>query len=401
MKKLYTVVLILIAWISNSQIIFEKGYFIDNAGARTECFIRNVDWRYNPVGFEYKLAADDASVNNETMDKVQEFGIENGSKYKRFIVQIERSQTDANKLSKIKSPDFKAETLFLKEIVSGNANLYIYKDGPFVKFFYDTKVHPIEQLIFIRYLNKQGDAAENNQFWQQLLNHVKNENVSETDIKKTKYSQLALTTYFEKFNNESKLKAQLPERKKRDNPYHLSVVVGATVAHFEIVGPLYTTTEIKNQMLFRAGFEAEYILPFNKNTWSIFISPGYQKFESDGTFTRHQIFDEQTTSPVSVSYRAIELPIGLRYYLYLNTASKLYFDAACVLDFASNSTVIIDNLKILNLKSNSGLGFGVGYNYKSFGCAIRVSTPRNTMTNYAAWRSKYSTTGLLVTYKIF
>ena len=48
-KLLFIVVLLSIIGIeSKAQVIFEKGYFINREGQKTECFIKNLDWRNNP-----------------------------------------------------------------------------------------------------------------------------------------------------------------------------------------------------------------------------------------------------------------------------------------------------------------------------------------------------------------
>lgn len=41
---------------ASAQIRFEPGYFIDTANQKTECFIKNVDWKNNPTRFDYKLS---------------------------------------------------------------------------------------------------------------------------------------------------------------------------------------------------------------------------------------------------------------------------------------------------------------------------------------------------------
>jgi len=87
MKSFLLVCAILFLSIScYSQIIFEKGYFIDNAGQKTECLIKNMDWRSNPTAFDYKLSESDKS-KTETIASVKEFGIYTVARYKRYTVK--------------------------------------------------------------------------------------------------------------------------------------------------------------------------------------------------------------------------------------------------------------------------------------------------------------------------
>ena len=45
-----------------AQISFEKGYFINNANQKTNCLIKNQDWKDNPTEFEYKLDENSESI---------------------------------------------------------------------------------------------------------------------------------------------------------------------------------------------------------------------------------------------------------------------------------------------------------------------------------------------------
>jgi len=57
MKKISVFSFFLFSMFAFSQIHFEKAYFINNNDLKTECLIRNVDWRNSPTTFEYKTDA--------------------------------------------------------------------------------------------------------------------------------------------------------------------------------------------------------------------------------------------------------------------------------------------------------------------------------------------------------
>ena len=121
-----------------SQNSFDKAYFVNNAGERIECFIKNKDWLYNPDEFEYKVSLD-VEKKVENIKRVKEFGIYNKLKYVRFTVEIDRSSDNITTLSKERRPIFNKETLFLKMLIEGKANLYSYTDnkGGLKRFFYN------------------------------------------------------------------------------------------------------------------------------------------------------------------------------------------------------------------------------------------------------------------------
>ena len=59
MKKILTLLCSFIFAINSfAQIEFEKGYIVDTLNVKTDCLIKNVDWRSTPSAFEYKLTED-------------------------------------------------------------------------------------------------------------------------------------------------------------------------------------------------------------------------------------------------------------------------------------------------------------------------------------------------------
>jgi hypothetical protein len=77
------------------QIVYEKGYYIDNSNQKIECFIKNLDWNNNPTKFMYKLT-ENGEKNTLDIKLVKEFGIGDGLKYVRKKVQID-TENDISK----------------------------------------------------------------------------------------------------------------------------------------------------------------------------------------------------------------------------------------------------------------------------------------------------------------
>ena len=76
MKKNAALLLIILAFGINgySQIIFEKGYLINNSNEKIECLIKNNDWKNNPETFEYKLSENSEPAIAD-VKSAKEFGI--------------------------------------------------------------------------------------------------------------------------------------------------------------------------------------------------------------------------------------------------------------------------------------------------------------------------------------
>ena len=54
MKKIILLAGLAVTGLLQAQTKFEKGYFVDNSGQRTEVLIKNLDWKNNPTEFEFK-----------------------------------------------------------------------------------------------------------------------------------------------------------------------------------------------------------------------------------------------------------------------------------------------------------------------------------------------------------
>ena len=134
------------------QIEFERGYFIDRDGNRTECLIRNQDWQNNPERFSYQLN-EASDVEQAGLAQVREFGVYDAFRFIAAEVDIDRASDDINKLDTKRNPTYEREQLFLKVLIEGRATLYSYKGEGLTRFFYSVNSGAISQLVYKRYLN--------------------------------------------------------------------------------------------------------------------------------------------------------------------------------------------------------------------------------------------------------
>lgn len=221
MKHFLPIFLLILCVTANAQISFEKGYFINNNNERIDCYIRNVDWKNNPTKFEYKKDLNE-TTSLGTIANVKEFSIEGESKYKRFNVNIEKSDVIWDNLTENKNPVWQKETLFLKALEEGDASLYSYSEGNLMKFFYVTQTVAIEQLVFISYKSPDANIATNPVFRQQLFNNVKREGMGIDDFKNLQYSSNSLTKHFSKYNNSAGNKSSTYLAQKEKNILNLT-----------------------------------------------------------------------------------------------------------------------------------------------------------------------------------
>lgn len=412
MKKLLPYVLLFFCSLVQSQILFEKGYFIDESDRRVDCYIKNMDWKNNPTEFDYKLTLEDSQNKTAKIETIKEFGIDNFSKYKRFSIDIERSASEMTHLTQNRYPEWKKEVLFLKYLIEGTANLYVYVDNNLIKYFYDTPNTPTQQLVSIKYIESENYTNYNNQFRQQLFANVNCEKMSMKDLKYIKYEKRSLISHFLKYNNCQSGEIVNYESKKSAPTFSLKAIVSANMTTLKITDPstAYNLNTEMKKIIFKIGVELEYFLPFNKNTWSLYINPMYNKFEmvknfsrTDGLVNGGNIINHTAT----VDYSSIEVPVGVRYHFYLKNDSKIFVNAAYGFDFNTASSITYDNTQNyinakekLDIHSGYFLSFGAGYSYKKFSAEARINTTRDLVENKRLyWSAKYSSLSVVLGYR--
>lgn len=407
MKKRILFILITILSLNcYSQISFEKGYYIDNTNQKINCLIKNIDWKNNPIKFEYKLSENSES-KIATIKTIKEFGIDNISKYIRSTINIDRSSENINNLSNDKNPIFKEEELFLKVLVEGKATLYQYIDSNLKRYFYNKENSNIEQLIFKRYKTTENKIGENNRFKQQLWNDLKCPNFKMSKIENLDYKKSILTNFFVEYNNCNNQEYVNYEEKQKRDLFNLTIRPRINNSSLTIQNFVSNSrnTDFENKISFGFGVEVEVILPFNKNKWAIAIEPTYQNFKAEKTTNVNNVSGGMLIA--NVDYSSIEVPIGLRHYFFLNNNSKIFINASYIFDLSSKSSIEFtrndgSNLNSLEVETRNNLAMGIGYKHNDkYSLEVRFQTNREILGNYSFWSSRYKTLSIIFGYSLF
>lgn len=405
-KQLLVLALVTISiFESFAQIIFENGYFIDEANNKIECLIKNIDWKDNPKAFDYKLFQND-TVYKASIQTVKEFGINNVSKFIRARTEIDRSSDQADKLSSERNPNFREELLFLKVLIEGEASLFVYIDANLTRFFYRINDSEINQLVYKRF-QIDGKIFENSYFKQQLFLQLTCDEIGLNDIKHLKYSKRDLEKLFKKYNECIGSEYFNHDPKGRKDFFNITIRPGINYSSLKIRNPLTRLDEIDlgGDVGIRFGIEAEYILPFNKNKWGILIEPTYQYYKAEHSMETNSFSGGILVT--KVDYKSIELPVSVRHYFYLNDQSTLFANISYVFDISYNSSIKFfrnDNSMISELEvlSRRNLALGIGYKYKTrYSIEMRYNTNREILSDYLSWSSNYNSLNVMFGISIF
>lgn len=403
--KLLACLFLLFSIHSYSQITFQKGYFIDNNNKKTDCLIKNLDWLNNPTDLEYKLDEQDQSIKIN-ISQLKSFGIDNESKYEKHTVDIDRSSRILSEMGYDKNPIFKSEDLLLKVLIEGKATLLEYNNDNLTRYFFKTDSLPVTQLIHKSYKITEAQIAENNQYKQQLWMGLKCDNIAINEVENLSYKKNRLIKFFIKYNqcnNSEFVDYKVKEKKDRDF-FNLTIRPGITSSNLSVSKDevSFYNIDFDNNIAFRIGLEAEFILPFNKNKWAVIFEPTYQtnKFEKVKENYRG---DEMKQI---VEYNTIEFPFGFRHYMFLNNDSKIFINAQYIIEHSINSRAYFERFKNisneLDLTPKSSFAFGLGYNFKKkYSIEARANLRKNILGNYLEWTSTYQSFALVFGYSIF
>jgi len=393
-KNILLFLLLLLNFIINAQIDFEKGYYISNDNQKIECLIKNIDWKNNPTEFKYKLS-ESKPVKKLTIENVKEFGIYEVTKFIRANVEIDISSEVTKQLSYNRHPEFIKKQYFLKVLVEGEANLYLVQDKNIVKYFFSTNANEIEQLVFKTYINTDKKIVKNENYKQQLFNQLNCENIAKREIENLNYRRKELTNYFKKFNQCENSEVTILNTNNFKDIVNVNIKTGLNFSSVSISNPslFVPSTDFSDQLSFRFGIESEFIFPFHKNKWSAFIEPTFQYFTGNA-----QVDNENLT----VKYNNIEIPVGIRHYFYLNKTSKIFINTAIVANRSFQSIANYRNFDDFELTSNRNFIYGLGYNHNDkFIAELRYFTEKTIFYDYVYWNSDFKTIALVLGYNIY
>jgi len=405
-KSLILLFTILINGFCYSQNLFEKGYFIDNSNKRIDCLIKNIDWKNSPTSFKYKITEND-EIQNGIINSVKEFGIKNTSKYIRSTVKLERSSEVLNKMSTKRNPIFQEETLFLKILVEGEANLYSYEDGNMKKYFYKIKDSDIEMLVFKSYITSENYVKKNNFYKQQLWNKLKCTSIKKSEVENLKYKENTLIRFFTNYHEcKNSTFTNYNEKIKRDL-FNFKLRPRLNFSSLELENVFSSTQNVNfdNEINLGFGVEIEFLLPFNHNNWSLLIEPTYQKYKSEITadlgFAGRRSF--------KVDYSSLEFPIGFRRYFSINESSKLFgnflysFNFDLEFSLQSKLTGVTPYSEFSDDILNSG-GFAIGVGFKTkekLNLELRYIPNKKIIIKGLRNPGNYKTISLILGYTLF
>ncbi|MFA5330462.1 MAG: outer membrane beta-barrel protein [Prolixibacteraceae bacterium] len=363
-----------------SQIEFQKGYIVDN-NKKIECLIQNDNWANAPKTISYKMTVNSPIITRD-VDEIQELYIYNTDQ-NYLLVRVQRL---------LNKEDTITEKRFLKCLLSGEASLFTYKNNGVEQFFFKVNDSRVMRLVYSK-LIVDGKILTNSKFRQQLSFWLKCNSVTEKRIIETGYNKQSLINILKDYNSCKGTDYTDFNKYKRKGKLYLSVLGGGSLFRFENKDHGLDSNDVgsrssKNSL--KLGVDAELRIPFNRNKWGLFSELNYSKYTSKGSALLTMVSTAPSNigveSRVNFSFTTdismLEIPIGIRYYSFINKENILFYNAA----FSYN--ILLPNKEHIKydsgwnkimakesvFKANYGWNLGVGYQYNSkYGIEIRFT----------------------------
>lgn len=318
----------------------------------------------------------------------------------RFTGNIDESTDNLQYIDDKKDPIWVEKTIFLKQLVEGNRNLFVYNDPKVRKFFFSDRNTPITQFIYKRYLpnEDQMEVYTNNEFRMQI---AKSFSIPSTDkkLQNLPYKESSLIAIFKKHNamDDSGLKS---DNAKSSLNLFVKPGISFSSAKLKVDDGSASNVNFANKAGFRFGIELEYVLPSRKNKWALFVEPIYQNYKQTG--------ENFYNNPAEINYNAIVLSLGFRHYFFVDTDSRIFLEGLTnIVELRMGDNFIHYGIPgtfaehILETKSGITFGGGIGFSYKNKYLISAQYVAKNLGSNYNFLNIPYNQLSVIAAYNIF
>lgn len=370
---------------------FQSGYFVDNEGHRVSCFLNREVLYNSPDELEFRSDINGSS-QRKTINEIKEFGMPGVIVYRRYSVQIDLSSERFNDLTTQKNLDLVSKTLFIEILEQGKINLFKYKKGNLLRFFYATSEGQLELLDYKKYLSDSStNIVSTNEFYkQELLNLMFDAGITKSQIDQTRYDEKDLRKLVKQYNTFFNQVLETDNKQKdKATTYKLSIKPKVSFTSMDVdykfnrIDLLFTAREASfgPKMIVEYGVDFELAL---SPTISFFLSPSLSAFDDTSVSVVQSGFTTIERQD-KINFKTLNFGIGFRKYFSL--LKKMKVDGYVGVGFThyrllneSDAVIVLGNATTPLYTTNS-LNFSLGTRIsKTFFVEFTYNNNRN-LTN--------------------
>ncbi len=372
---------------------FIKGYFVTTANDTIQCFINDKGWNQNPRQIEYKITAAGEAATFRPAE-IKSFGLSTGDIYEGRVVTRNNSPKDLEALRLGNTGVTTTDTVFLRVLVRGAANLLYLNNGNRDYFYYQTNADiPVE--LDVRYTLQQdpltGKALfiTDNRFQAQLKSYFEACPAVVKQLTFAKYNISDLRAAFKAYNACTQNQGYEGAAKNLTLAFGLLGGTSLTYVDFDTPEtPSLQHTPFQGGPSLNVGLALNIIIPQNRQKWSFYNELLLKSFKATGSFeehlpfayeTRHYYteFDVKSAGLTSMlRYQFLDTPV--RPYVNAGFAVNYIFDVQefqsvrTTFDFTTRETYWEPTPLGVYQQVELALALGAGVTYKKFSLETRV-----------------------------
>lgn len=373
-----------------SQIEYKSGYYINNNNQKVQCLIKDMGWKTNPESISIKQSHDAKGIKLGMKD-VKEFSI-NKQSYKKYIVDIDRTNSQPNSLNKSVEPLYIRDTVFLKLIAEGTSSLYEYRYGNYSIFYFQKDDQKIEHLVFKKYKDASGKIKSNNRFKAQLWNAMPCEAITSTELADLEYTKKSLTNFFRTYYNCKGDSFNISELKEKKSIINLTIGAGLKRYNIQASNSVFSRKlpEYPTGLGYIVQLEEEFVPPFNHGKWTFLLGQTYQSLTVDNV-------DNSAT----LQYNSIQFSAGTRYNFFIKK-SRLYLNISYIVDVPINSKITLESTAPDYIISGGQTWtIGGGYGINRFSLEYAMYGGRNITRSYDFLNHTIKDFAIIFKYRLF
>jgi hypothetical protein len=292
------------------------------------------------------------------------------------------------------------EDFILRLVLDGKISLWSFKDWN--ERFFVSSDETFKQLVWKKYLLTESNGIGFNvDYRQYLLVNFKCAGTESMLAKEIQYSENELKSFFIKYNECLGFVASQPiSGSGSKTRFNLKVTPGILRSSFAFNNTLIPSlaASFDPATIYRLGIEAELVLPFSGNKWSVFIEPNYYTYNASA---QSKLFNSPTQ--YNIDYKTVEFSLGVRRYFYFKSANtKIFVDVQLLpsVGFTSGKLSWNSNQSIETTKTSNSFSYGVGIDISRLSLEIRMYSDRDLFPDYGYYNSKLQRISLILGYKI-
>lgn len=397
--KIFLLLIVLVGSINTQgQGSWVQGYFVRPSGDTTHCLLEDKNWKNNPTSIQIKHNHEDKSTSI-SIDSLQGFGTESGVKYIRATVDIDESTENLSFLASNPKPIFREKTVLLKHLIKGDIDLYFWRKGSILRFFYaknDTKIRP---LVYKKFKVGNSKIAFNLSYRDTLKAIMQPSCIKLYEFEGLAYTTKDMIKLFEKYHacNEKPVVIYKTNEKME---FGIKIKPGYYFNNFKYARDPFdeeSYQKMEDLNTINWALELEMLLPWNQKKWAMVSEINYSTFSKKNVY-RPEYSPEYTDS---IHYERLDVVLGLRYNMNVSEDIKVFLTPAVVSTHPLNSSFSTGRNLQTETKIFYHLSFQIrlGVSYKNISAEVLFEPQRDIFNSYTYLRSKYSTIGVNVGYQ--